>query len=141
MSSLFEQTFVLVLRIANGILEGRTDADASAAALSAQADQVEAGLRDAEMRFDVAPDQEGLRRVVEARAAFCGQVAGERLLGAFVQRKAMGVPTAIETFDLTANTLVRYLNAEADGDEVGAIEAVEDACSMLPPDRREMLSR
>ena len=57
-----------------------------------------------------------------------------------MQRGQLGVPRAIETFDLTANTIVRYLNAEADGDEVRAIEAVEDACSMLPPGRREMLS-
>ncbi len=141
MTSLFEQTFVLVLRIANGILEGRPDARASAAALTAQADQVAAELRAAEARFDEAPGQAGLSRILGARAAFCGQVAGERLLRTFVERGELGVPRAIETFDVTANTLVRYLNAEADGDEVGAIEAVEDACSMLPPDRREMLSR
>ena len=141
MSSLFEQTFVLVLRIANGILEGRSDAPASAAALTAQADQVAAELREAEARFDEAPGHAGLSRILAARAAFCGQVAGERLLRTFVQRGEMGVARAIETFDMTANTLVRYLNAEADGDEVGAIEAVEDACSMLPPDRRQTLSR
>ena len=141
MSSLFEQTFVLVLRIANGILEGRSDARASAAALTAQADQVAAELREAEARFDETPGHAGLRRILGARAAFCSQVACERLLQTVVQRGRLGVPRAIETFDLTANTIVRYLNAEADGNEVGAIEAVEDACSMLPPGRREMLSR
>ena len=140
MSSLFEQTFVLVLRIANGILEGRSDTRASAAALTAQADQVAAELREAEARFDETPGHAGLSRILGARAAFCSQVACERLLETFVQRGQLGVPRAIETFDLTANTIVRYLNAEADGDEVGAIEAVEDACSMLPPGRREMLS-
>jgi hypothetical protein len=141
MSSLVEQTLVLELRIANAILDGTADTHACTCALSAQADQVSSELRAAEAGFDATPDEEGLRRIVAARAAFCGQVAGERLLEAFVKQGGSGMEAALDAFQTTANAIVRYLNDRANGDEAGAVAAVERACTMLPPDRRAMLGR
>jgi hypothetical protein len=140
MDTLFEQTFMLVVRIATSILEGTADAEACAMALSAQADQVQTGVRDAESAFDSAPGEDTLGGVTDARAAFCGQVAGERLLEAFVRRGEWGITRALDTFDRTANVLIRYLNAESEGDRSRAMAAVEEACSMLPVDRRVTLS-
>jgi hypothetical protein len=136
MNGLFEQTFVLVLRVATAILQGTADPETFAVALSAQADQVGAGLREAESAFDRAPADRELGDVVDARAAFCAQVAGERLLEAFVRRGEWALTRALDTFDVTANELVRYLNAEAHGDRPGAVAAVEEAWSTLPADRR-----
>ena len=141
MTSLVEQNFTLVLRIANSMLEGVADPEGSAIALCAQADQVSAELREAQRRFDDSPDDDSLRRVTEARATFCGQVAGERLLESFSGRGESGLDEALDTFDPTANAIVRYLNERADGDEDGMVAAVEHACAMLPPDRRASLSR
>jgi hypothetical protein len=140
MDTLFEQTFMLVVRIATSILEGTADADAGAAALSAQADQVETGVHAAESAFDSAPGEDTLDGVVCARAALCAQVAGERLLEAFVRRGGWGITRALDTFDRTANMLVRYLNAESEGDRSRAMAAVEEARSTLPADRRVTLS-
>ena len=142
MTSLVEQNFTLVLRIANSMLEGVADPEGSAIALSAQADQVSAELREAQRRFESAPDDDSLHhRVTAARAAFCGQVAGERLLESFSGRGESGLDEALDTFDPTANAIVRYLNERADGDAAGMVAAVEHACAMLPPERRASLSR
>jgi hypothetical protein len=139
--SLVERTFTLVLRIANAILEGTADTWACAIALSAQADQVSSELRGAEGGFDATPDNQALRRIIAARAAFCGQVAGERLLEAYATQGESGIEQAFDTFDPMANAIVRYLNERANGDEDDAVATVEQACAMLPPDRRAMLSR
>jgi hypothetical protein len=140
MSDLFEQTFTLVLRVANAILEGRADGRTCAIALSAQGDQVASGLREAEMDFDVDPSAATLRLVICARAAFCGQVAGEELVDSFTRHGERALARALDAFDPTANALVRYVNAEADGDSAAAVAAVEAACALLPPDRRATLS-
>lgn len=141
MSSHVEQTLTLVLRIANAILEGRAHAERCMISLRAQGDQVSAELREAEAVFDVEPGDDALRRIVAARAAFCGQVAGERLVGAFATGGQSGVEDALPTFEATANALVRYVNEHANGEESVAVAAVEEACTLLPPDRRAMLSR
>lgn len=141
MTSHVERNFTLVLRIANDVLEGRADLRGCAIALSAQADQVSAELRDAEARFDATPDDRSLRRIIAARASFCGQVAVERLVQAMADGSESGIEQALQIFDPTAMAIVRYLNEEADGDDSGAVAAVEEACSMLPADRRAMLSR
>ena len=141
MQRLFEQTFTLVLRIANAILEDRANAGPGAIALRAQGDQVLAGLRLTESRFDARPGTDTLRAVVDARAAYCGQVAGERLLEAYARRGTAGVSRALDGFDRTANALIRYANARSTGDDAAAVAAVEEARALLPPDRRETLSR
>lgn len=141
MSSLVEQSFTLVLRIANTILGGGADARVCAIALSAQADQVSAELRDAEAGFDAGPGEDALRRIIAARAAFCSQVAGETFVDAYAAQGSSGIEQALDAFDPMAIVLVRYLNEQAKGDEAAAVDAVEKACSMLPPDRRAMLSR
>ena len=136
MSSLFERSFTTVLRIANAILEGRANGASCAIAMSAQADQVAAGLRDAEAAFDAEPGEETLGRVIDARAAFCGQVAGEELVEAFARRGEWAVTRAVDAFDPIANALVRYVGARTDGDRAGSVAAVEEACSLLPKERR-----
>jgi hypothetical protein len=141
MSSLVERNFTVVLRIVNAILQGRADAWACSIALSAQADQVSAELRAAEAGFDATPDDRALRRIFAARAAFCGQVAGERFVEAYAVGGTAGIEDAFAAFDLMAGALVRFVNDRALGNEGGAVAAVEQACAMLPPDRRAMLSR
>ena len=141
MHGLFEQTFTLVLRIANAILEGRADAGSGAIALGAQGDQVMAGLRQGEATFDVDADGRALLAIVDARAAFCAQVAGEQLVDAYARRGSLGAMRALDAFDPIANALVRFANARETRDDAAAVAAVEDACALLPPDRRETLSR
>jgi hypothetical protein len=122
----------------HGDREGTVDPEAFAVALSAQADQVGAGLRDAGWAFDRTPPDRELDDVVGVRAAFCAQVAGERLLEAFVRGGEWSLTRALDTFDVTANELVRYLDAKARDDRPEAVTALEDAWSTLPADRRTL---
>ena len=139
MSNLFDQTFTLVLRVANAILDGHADGGVCAIALSAQADQVASGMRDADAALDRDRNDDTLRDVLDARAAFCCQVAGEELVEAYTRLGAWALARALDTFDPSANALVRYLNARADDDDGAAVAAVADACALLPPDRRATL--